>query len=53
METTQWADGKFTKDDYKALVKNLFEKKITVSGDTSKQPAVTNVKVDYQGTIKG
>ena len=53
METTQWADGKFTQDDYKALVKNLFEKKITVSGDTSKQPAVTNVKVDYQGTIKG
>ena len=53
METTQWADGKFTKDDYKALVKNLFEKKITVSGDTSKKPAVTNVKVDYQGTIKG
>ena len=53
METTQWAEGKFTKDDYKALVKDLFEKKITVSGDTSKQPAVTNVKVDYQGTIKG
>ena len=53
MENTQWTEGKFTKDDYKALVKNLFEKKITVSGDTSKQPAVTNVKVDYQGTIKG
>ena len=53
METTQWAEGKFTKDDYKALVKDLFDKKITVSGDTSKQPAVTNVKVDYQGTIKG
>ena len=53
METTQWADGKFTQDDYKALVKDLFDKKITVSGDTSKQPAVTNVKVDYQGTIKG
>lgn len=53
METTQWAEGKFTQDDYKALVKGLFEKKITVSGDTSKQPAVTNVKVDYQGTIKG
>ncbi len=53
MENTQWTEGKFTQDDYKALVKNLFEKKITVSGDTSKQPAVTNVKVDYQGTIKG
>lgn len=53
METTQWAEGKFTKDDYKALVKDLYEKKITVSGDTSKQPEVTNVKVDYQGTIKG
>ena len=53
METTQWAEGKFTQDDYKALVKDLFEKKITVSGDTSKQPEVTNVKVDYQGTIKG
>ncbi len=53
METTQWTEGKFTQDDYKALVKDLFEKKITVSGDTSKKPAVTNVTVDYQGTIKG
>ena len=53
MENTQWLKGRFTQDDYKALVKNLFDKKITVSGDTSKQPAVTNVKVDYQGTIKG
>lgn len=53
MDNTQWADGKFTQDDYKALVKDMFEQKITVSGDTTKAPEVTNANVDYQGTIKG
>ena len=53
MESTQWADGKFTKDDYKALVKDMFDGKITVSNDTSKLPDVTNVTIDDQGKIKG
>ena len=53
MESTQWAEGKFTKDDYKALVKDMFDGKITVSNDTSKLPDVTNVTIDDQGKIKG
>lgn len=53
METTQWEDGKFTQDDYKALVKDMFDGKITVSNDISVEPTVTNVAVDYQGQIKG
>ena len=53
MESTQWADGKFTKDDYKALVKDMFDGKIKVSNDTSKLPDVTNVTIDDQGKIKG
>ena len=32
IETTQWSDG-FTEDDYKALVKDMFEGKIKVSND--------------------
>ena len=53
MESTQWEDGKFTKDDYKALVKDMFDGKIKVSNDTSKLPDVTNVTIDDQGKIKG
>ena len=53
MESTQWEDGKFTQDDYKALVKDMFDGKITVSNDISVEPTVTNVAVDYQGQIKG
>lgn len=32
LETTQWGDG-FTKDDYKALVADMYNGKITVSND--------------------
>ncbi|MCI7734194.1 MAG: BMP family ABC transporter substrate-binding protein [Dysosmobacter sp.] len=52
MESTQWSDS-FTQDDYKALVKDMFDGKITVSNDISVEPTVTNVAVDYQGQIKG
>lgn len=52
MDTTQWADGKFTQDDYKALVKGMFDGSIKVSNDISaKEPAAKNVKINYQGTI--
>ena len=47
---TQWSD-KFTKDDYKALVADMFAGKITVSNDISKMPAVS-ITVDEQGQIK-
>lgn len=52
MESTQFADGKFTKDDYAKLVKDMFDGKITVSNDISKMPAVTNVKISEQDQIK-
>ena len=50
-ETTQFGDG-FTKDDYAALVKGMFDGTITVSNDTSVEPAVTNVNVSWLGNLK-
>ena len=52
MESTQWSDS-FTKDDYKALVKGMFDGTIKVSADTSVEPTVTNVNVSYLGQIVG
>ena len=52
MESTQWSDS-FTQDDYKAMVKAMFDGTIVVSGDISVEPTVTNVNVDYQGQIVG
>ena len=51
-ESTQWADG-FQQSDYEQLVKELFNGERTVSADTEAIPAVTNIKVDDQGAIKG
>ena len=51
MDTTQWGDG-FTQDDYKALVKDMFDGKITVSDDISAMPAVSNITVNDLGNIK-
>ena len=51
MESTQWTDG-FSKDDYKALVKDMFDGKITVSSDISAMPATTAAKVTDLGNIK-
>ena len=55
MESTQWADGAFTQDDYKALVKDMFDKTLTVSNDISKKAAdfATVITVEDQGQIKG
>ena len=52
MESTQWSDG-FTQDDYKALVKGMFDGTIKVSDDVSAMPAVTNTNVSDQGQIVG
>jgi basic membrane protein A len=52
MESTQWSDT-FTQDDYKALVKGMFDGTIKVSADVSAMPATTNVKVSDQGQIVG
>ncbi len=54
MESTQWADGKFTQDDYKALVKAMFDGTLTVSNDITKaaKDFATVIAVDDQGNIK-
>ena len=51
METTLWGEG-FTQDDYKALVKDMFDGKITVSDDISQMPAVSNITLNDLGAIK-
>ena len=51
MDTTQWGDG-FSQDDYKALVKDMFEGKVTVSDDISALPETTNIQVNDLGNIK-
>ena len=50
-ETTQWGDG-FTQDDYKALVAAMFDGTITVSNDTTVEPTVSALTVNYLGNIK-
>ena len=50
MESTQWSDS-FTQDDYKALVKDMFDGKITVSNDISAMPS-TSITVNEYGNIK-
>ena len=54
MESTQWADGAFTQDDYKALVKAMFDGTLTVSNDITKAPAdfATVITVEDLGNIK-
>ena len=51
-DSTQWGDG-FTKDDYTALVGELYAGTRTVSDSTDAIPETTAVKVDDQGAIKG
>lgn len=53
-EGTQWSDS-FTQDDYKAMVADMFDGKITVSNDISKSAAdfATVITVNELGQIKG
>lgn len=53
MDTTLWNDG-FSKDDYKALVKDMFDGKIEVSADIAADIAAagTTVKVNMYDNIK-
>ena len=55
MESTQWKDGAFTQDDYKAMVKEMFDGTLTVSNDITKaaKDFATVITVDDQGKIKG
>ena len=55
MESTQWKDGAFTQDNYKAMVKEMFDGTLTVSNDITKaaKDFATVITVDDQGKIKG
>lgn len=50
METTQWDDN-FTVDDYKDLVKKLYNGEIEVSSDITAMPE-TEITVNDYGSIK-
>ena len=50
MDTTQWGDS-FTQDDYKALVKAMYDGEVVVSNDTSAMPETT-ITVNFAGNIK-
>ncbi len=53
LPTKTWSMKKYTVEDYKALVKKLYDGTIKVSNDTSKEPTVSaTTKVEYQGNIK-
>lgn len=50
IETTQWGDG-FTEDDYRALVKSMYNGELEVSNDITAMPKTT-IKVSDYGSIK-
>ena len=51
-ETTQFEDGKFTVEDYNALVAGMFDGSIVVSNDISAEPTPANVNVEWLGNLK-
>ena len=50
--TTLYEDGKFTADDYAALVAGMFDGSIQVSNDISAEPATEAVNVEWLGNLK-
>ncbi len=54
MESTQWKDGAFTQDDYKTMVKAMYDGTVKVSNDTTKAASdfATAITLDDQGKIK-
>jgi len=51
--STQFKDGAFTADDYKALVAKINAGEIKVDNNTKEMPKTTNTTVDAQGQIVG
>ena len=51
--STQFKDGAFTEDDYKAMVAKINAGEITVDNNIAEMPATTNTKVNTQGQIVG
>ena len=49
---TLFEEGKFSYEDYTALVSAMYRGEIIVSGDLSAEPATTNVTVSWMGNIK-
>ena len=49
--TTLFGDA-FSEDDYKTMVKAMFDGSIKVSDDISAEPATTNVNVEWLGNLK-
>ena len=52
MNTTLFEDGKFTAEDYKAMVAAMYAGNLTVSADIAAEPAVTNSNVEWLGNLK-
>ena len=52
--TTQFEDGKFTVEDYKALVAAMFDGSLIVSNDITAAASdfATVITIDDQGSIK-
>ncbi len=51
-DSTVWTEG-FSEADYKQLVADMVNGKITVSNDSSaEQPSATTAKINFQGNIK-
>ena len=51
--STQFKDGAFTEDDYKAMVAKLNAGEIKVDSNIAEMPETTNTKVNVQGQIVG
>ena len=52
MDTTLFEDGKFTVEDYKAMVAAMYAGELTVSADIVAEPAVTNSNIEWLGNLK-
>ena len=51
LQSTHWSDT-FTQEDYKEMVKGIFNEEIIISNDVSAEPVTSAVKVEYLGNIK-
>lgn len=51
--STQFKDGAFTEDDYKAMVAKLNAGEIKVDSNIAEMPETTNTKLNVQGQIVG
>ena len=51
-ESTRFEEGKFTYEDYAALVSALYNGTMTVSDDLSTEPTPANVNMQWLGNIK-